>query len=285
LRKAVDKELSRVTNCPKGAEWIAKDALRYSVLTEGHRWRPILFLAMIKSAGGIPDKYLGVAAGLEIIHNSTLVIDDLPFVDNAMLRRNQPCCHIKFGVDVAVYASHLGFDLAEQLILDAAPDEAKQHLQKAIKDLKATLVAGQCIEKAFFAGRLPVTLRNLKKQYLFKSGALFKFGVQLVGVFSGLEQRNLRLLGILGEAAGVAYQIADDIADISGETSAIGKRTNMDAGKANYPRFGGRQFAVKELNKYHRQTMVALEDLFCRHVFARNKMLLAGILKKLHRHF
>lgn len=285
FRREVDREIYNVTRHKRGAEWIAEEALRYSMLTKGHRWRPLLFLALIEAMQGSYKKYLYAAAGLEMIHTGTLIIDDLPFVDNATLRRNKPCCHIRFGVDVASYASHLAFDLAESLILSDAPTDLRERIFKEIKKLKETLISGQCIERAFNSGKLSVTQDNIKKQYYLKSGALFKFSAQLAAILSGVPPKNVQFIGNFAEEAGVAYQIADDIADLAGKPSEIGKSVNMDRGKANFPRHFGKQLAIKKLNEYNSRAVSTLKKLFENRVLSKNEALIICILNNIHRHY
>jgi geranylgeranyl diphosphate synthase type II len=264
---------------------MANRALRYAVLTNGHRWRPILLLALIEAFGKHRKQFLRAAAGLEIIHSCTLIVDDLPFVDDADLRRNKPTCHVKFGVDVAVYASNLGFDLADTLILEDSPDELKHNVFRKVKELKQTLVAGQCMERGFHSKSIPVTLNTLKKQYVLKSGAIFRFATELAALCSGFGPNVVRETGKLGEQAGIAYQIGDDIADMFGNPAEIGKRTNKDISKANYARYAGKDFAVKQLNEYRGRAITTMDNLFRQKKLVRNRPLLLGILDHIHHHY
>jgi geranylgeranyl pyrophosphate synthase len=286
LRIGVDREISRVTQHERGIQWIAERALRYSALTKGHRWRPILFMALIESMRGSYKAYLGTAAGLELLHTGTLIIDDLPCVDNATLRRGKPCCHVRFGADVAIYASHLAFDMAETLILRDAPRDLKENILQDIKALKKTLIAGQSIERALCARELPVTFQNVKSHYYMRSGALFSFSVRLAAMVSGVKPQGVQLVGQFGEEVGVAYQIADDIADMSGDSSQIGKQTQMDVGKINFPRHYGKPSAIQNLRVHSRHAIALLDSLYSKNVLTTDtRPLLTSILKHLHQHY
>ena len=267
---------------PDQPEMIAECALRYSALAPGHRWRPILFLALIEGLGRPPKDYLAAAAGLELLHSSTLIIDDLPFVDNAALRRGQACCHVRFGVDVAVYASHMGFDLALNLILRNASQQLAKDLCFRTRELKETLVAGQCLERALTSQQVHANKNMLHRQYVLKSGALFRFTTGLAARLTQNTLRSIKLLERFGENIGIAYQIADDLADLSGKPSRIGKKTSMDVGKANYPRSIGTAFAREMLSMHHRRSLTDLSQLFESGILTGNKSLITEIVNKIH---
>jgi geranylgeranyl diphosphate synthase, type II len=148
LKKKVEAKLDQSIPQPSGSIGMAWRALRYSALSAGHRWRPILFLTMIGAMGGSAHKYIGAAVGIELLHTSTLIIDDLPSVDNAETRRHRPTCHVRFGVENSIYASHIGFDIAAALIVEAVPALTATRVIKMIKALKSDLVAGQSLERS-----------------------------------------------------------------------------------------------------------------------------------------
>lgn len=282
LKLQIENEISCAL-APRDASRVSrvKQAIRYSTLAKGHRWRPILFLLIMDALGKNAGDYLKAAAGLELMHTATLIIDDFPFIDNATLRRGQSCCHLRFGIDIATYASHIAFDLAERMLLHQAPVGIRERLLDQVVMLKETLVDGQCLERDLARAELPITLRNIQKQYTLKSGTFFKFCVQLAGWLANMDSETTSRLGRFGEETGVAYQISDDIADVSGKPSEIGKHIEMDVGKSNYPRWAGHEFAVKKLEEHHSRALLCLEDLFKHGTLKRNKSTLTHVLNSL----
>lgn len=280
LRTAVDERLLHAINVSRGPKSIAKKAVRYSTLSNGHRWRPLLFLALMRSIGKSNRQYLGAAAGIEVLHSATLIIDDLPFIDNAPLRRGQPSCHIRFGTDIAVYASHLAMDLAEECLVNEAPSSLQINVFQSIKRLKERLVMGQCIERALSMNRKTFPKKLIDEQYYLKSGSLFGFIGRLAGILSTLNARECGLLESFGEGIGVAYQIADDLTDCEDDVSSVGKPTNMDIFKVNYPRYWGIDFALKKLVERQQCNLNILQKLKSEGLI-RQEALLIAVMKQI----
>jgi geranylgeranyl pyrophosphate synthase len=282
LKAKLKQRLLSVVRSGRSAEECAQQAIRYSVLNGGHRWRPILFLSLIAAMDMDPIVFLDAAAGLEVFHSATLIIDDLPFVDNADRRRRKSTCHVVFGADVALYASHLGFDLAERLIVQSTSLPERESVLDLLHRMKSRLVAGQCLERSMLNGATKPTEQKLTKQYDLKSGALFAFVCELAAVLGNRHSDPFRALG---KDVGIAYQIADDLADIRGAPKVIGKAINMDLHKCNYVRSIGVGFARSRFLHHHRSSMAHLNEMVEKGLLSKHETLVSFVISKLHQNY
>jgi len=214
-------------------------AIRYAVLGNGKRLRPILVLAGCEAVGGNPDDALAPASAVELIHAYSLVHDDLPALDNDDLRRGQPTCHKAYTEDTAVLVGDALQSLAFQSIADqqSLPGDVRlamiQRLAHAVGP--DGMVGGQALDLALEekAG----DLADLKRTHRLKTGALLRASVELGALAGGADTDRIEALGAYGAHIGLAFQIADDILDVEGDTEALGKTAGADENlhKATYP--------------------------------------------------
>ncbi len=213
------------------------EAMRYSVMAGGKRLRPILALAAYEYCGGslegddLPIHF--AAAALELVHTYSLIHDDLPCMDDDELRRGMPTCHIKFGEAVAVLAGDALHDVAFGLLARGRSTEAVEELALAIGT--EGMLAGQMADVE--AEGREVSREEIINIHRRKTGALIRCSVRVGAILAGADEELLKRLTIFGEKIGLAFQIIDDILDIEGDQSLLGKKVGADSKmeKATYP--------------------------------------------------
>jgi farnesyl diphosphate synthase len=219
-----------------GAPAALVEAMRYAVLDGGKRLRPLLVLAAYEAVSS--GQALGAAAALraacavELIHAYSLVHDDMPCMDNDILRRGKPTVHVKFGEASALLAGDALQALAFELLtpLDGSVDCATQARLCALLARSAGsagMAGGQAIDLASVG--LPLTETQLREMHELKTGALLK-GSVLMGAHCGQRSASaLAALDAYGAAIGLAFQVVDDILDVTADSATLGKTAGKDA--------------------------------------------------------
>ena len=216
-----------------------QSAMEYSLFAGGKRIRPTLCLVWAELLSGSREHPLGFACSLECIHTYSLVHDDLPAMDDDDLRRGQPSNHIKYGQALAILAGDGLLTEAFSLMLshDRHPERT---LQAAAEVARAAgprgMVGGQVLD-ILMTGKGQGDLEMLKSMHSLKTGALLRASCLSGAMLAGADHADLSLADQYGTAIGLAFQIADDILDITGEEQAIGKPVGSDEsrGKLTYP--------------------------------------------------
>jgi geranylgeranyl diphosphate synthase, type II len=261
LRGLVDAELGRLRFSAQPATAGLEDAMRYSLLAGGKRVRPVLALATARALGVEPQRYMPVAASIELIHTYSLIHDDLPAMDDDELRRGQPTSHVKFGEDVAILAGDGLFAEAIRLFCEQPGEPAR--VLAALSELTAAtgvdgMVGGQYVDVAGGADDAE-TLRDL---HGLKTGRLIASGVDVVLTLEGLaEPETIPYRRFAGEL-GVLFQIVDDILDVTGSDEQLGKPHGSDArhGKLTYVSLFGLERARELAAESHEKAIVALGE-------------------------
>ncbi len=217
------------------------EAMTYGVLNGGKRLRPFLVYATAEALGGNREQADSAAVALEMVHSYSLVHDDLPSMDDDDLRRGKPTCHIAFDEATAILAGD-GLLTAAFEILANAPYQNDAQRLTLIRLLSsnaggAGMVAGQSIDLANVGKQM--TLAELENMHRHKTGALIRAAV-LMGACCVTEQPDSATLDSLtryADAIGLAFQVWDDILDIEGDTSVLGKNQGADLAlnKPTYP--------------------------------------------------
>jgi farnesyl diphosphate synthase len=226
----VEQALSRwvVADAPAGLG----EAMRYAVLDGGKRLRPLLVLAACEAVQGNEEAALRAACAVELIHAYSLVHDDMPCMDNDILRRGKPTVHVKFGQAQALLAGDALQALAFELL---APEGAgvPASIQAALCRLLARaaghsgMAGGQAIDLASVGQAL--TEAQLREMHRRKTGALLQ-GSVMMGAACGAPAANaLSALAAYGDAMGLAFQVVDDILDVTGDAATLGKTAGKDA--------------------------------------------------------
>lgn len=239
-RRRVDDALLKLlpdhrTPAPRLAE-----AMRYAVLGSGKRVRPILVYAACELAGGSPEQADVAAAAIELLHTYSLVHDDLPAMDNDDLRRGRATCHRAFDEATAILAGDTLHTLAFQLLAESGPYTASQRVRMIAALCRAAgadgMAAGQ-MQDMLAEGQL-LTLAALEEMHYLKTGRLITAALQMGLIASGRDDVSLaEAVRQYGDAIGLAFQIHDDILDVTGSAEVLGKSSGADEkqGKSTFP--------------------------------------------------
>lgn len=259
----VEAELARLV-APRVPEplW---EAMAYSTLAGGKRLRPILAIAACEAAGGRWQAAMGAACALELIHTQSLVHDDLPCMDDDTLRRGRPTSHVVHGEALALLAGDGLLAYAFQVLAEHLPRHvAPARSSRAIAELaEATLamVAGQVVDVRSEA--LPVEAATLEFIHRNKTGALLRVACRLGAHAAEAPDPVMDALSSYGEALGLAFQIVDDLLDLTETAQTLGKTPGKDAAarKATYPALYGVEGAQTEVARQTLAALAALEPL------------------------
>lgn len=205
-------------------------AMEYSLMAGGKRLRPILLMAAADATGGAGEKFITAADALEMIHTYSLIHDDLPAMDNDDYRRGKLTNHKVFGEATAILAGDALLTLAFEVVLrqkDVAPEILLAVLREiSVAAGMAGMVGGQAIDLRSEGVR--IDLATLKRMHLGKTGALFKAAIRSGALLAQASDEKLDALTRYAEAFGLAFQITDDILDVTGDAKILGKPTGSD---------------------------------------------------------
>ncbi|MGB8813018.1 MAG: farnesyl diphosphate synthase [Paracoccaceae bacterium] len=206
------------------------EAMRYAV-QGGKRLRGFLVLESARLHGVCEAAAVSAAAAVEALHAYSLIHDDLPCMDDDDLRRGLPTCHVKWDEATAVLAGDALQTLAFELLCDSALGSEAVRLALVASLARASgaagMVYGQALDIAAETATSPLTLNQITELQAGKTGALIKWSAQAGAVMAGAD---VMPLGRYATALGLAFQIADDILDVTGDAAAVGKRVGKDAG-------------------------------------------------------
>lgn len=214
------------------------ESVRYSALAPGKRIRPFLVIECCKLVGGQLDDAWPAAAAIECIHAFSLVHDDLPALDNDDLRRGRPTTHKKFGEAMAILAGDALLTLAFELIAKhvSNPTQVKtMTLELARGTGWAGMIGGQAQD--ILSEKSPPSLELVRSIHERKTGSLFAAACRLGAIAAGADSTWVSALGRFGGHLGCAFQIADDLLDVTATSVELGKTSRKDAGagKQTYP--------------------------------------------------
>ena len=245
-----------------GMEPTVADAVRYALMGEGKRLRAILLIAAYRASGGSGDAS-GLAAAVEVVHAYSLVHDDLPCMDDDDVRRGRPTVHKAFSVPAATAAGLAMVPMAARAASDAAmalvgdPRVAGEIVRTLMSASGAGgMIGGQLLDLEGEGTALNLT--QLERVHRLKTGALINASVRIGGLAAGASESCLVALEQYGAAIGLAFQIADDVLDITATTDQLGKTAGRDLElqKSTYPALLGLVGA--------RQRAAALSEEACR---------------------
>ena len=245
-RVEVDRFLDEVTPPAATPPAMLHESMRYSLLAGGKRVRPILAIASAEALGPPPPGVMAVACSLELIHTYSLIHDDLPSMDNDDFRRGKPTNHKVYGEAMAILAGDalltMAFDLISRPDLMKGCDPARQVriLQElAFGSGNMGMVGGQVFD--IQAEHKDIDLTALQNIHKHKTGMLIRAAVRMGAIAGGASDRQLDDMTGYAEDIGLAFQIADDVLNVTGTREELGKNPNTDAerGKKTYPTFHG----------------------------------------------
>ena len=245
LRLAVDQRIEQLL-AGNGASDQLSRAMRVSALSAGKRMRPLLLILVARDLGCSSSALIDVACAVEMVHAASLILDDLPCMDDASLRRGKPAIHIQFGEDVAILASVALLSRAFG-VLSQAQDIAPATRARLVATLAQTvgdqgLVRGQ-FEDLHGGARAPEAIATTNE---LKTGLLLGVAVDMAAIICHADDKVAQQLRAFALAAGQAFQIKDDFLD--GKDSAVtGKDSGKDVGKATLINTLGRDEAKRRL--------------------------------------
>ncbi len=268
-RHRVDNALQNLLPVTMGAGERLRDAMRYSLFNGGKRVRPILVYASGLAVSDVvnPAQQASldtIACALECIHAYSLVHDDLPAMDDDDLRRGKPTCHIAFDEATAILAGDALQTLAFELLGDAPHLDAPckitllQHLTRASG--VNGMVLGQAIDLA--AVNRQLDLAQLEAMHRHKTGALISASVAMGAIACGADETRLQALNTYAAAIGLAFQVQDDILDVTTDTATLGKQQGADIArnKPTYVSLLGLDNARAKARELHQNALAALTD-------------------------
>ncbi|MDR3419059.1 MAG: polyprenyl synthetase family protein [Nevskia sp.] len=258
--RALEDLLPPVTMVPQSIH----GAMRHSVFAGGKRLRPVLAMqAGIAIAGALPEGIARLGAAIEMLHTYSLIHDDLPALDNDDLRRGKPTCHVAFGEAIAILAGDALQTRAFEVLagLDVPPPATVQIIS-LIANAVGTIdgmIGGQVLdlesEHQKPTGQLVQTIHRAK------TGALIRVSVVSGGVYAGATLEDVARLTLFGCKAGLAFQIVDDVLDLTVDSAHLGKTAGKDQAteKATWPAVYGIEQSEKDAARLIEEAFAALE--------------------------
>jgi len=266
-RKVVDKALEMLVPPARTFPPKVFEAMRYSLFAGGKRVRPILAIASAEALGAKTAGLLPIAGTLELIHTYSLIHDDLPAMDNDDLRRGRPTCHKVYGEAMAILAGDGLLNRAFEVLSDprrlktvTAPRLIAIMREISLASGAFGMVGGQVVDME--SEGKDVDLPTLEYIHTHKTGALIRASVRTGAIYAKANETRLKALTRYGERIGLAFQIADDILDITGSQEEIGKDVGSDLkkGKKTFPSFYGLEESRMRAQEVSEQALAALKD-------------------------
>ena len=237
---------------------VLAESVRYSLTLGGKRLRPVLMFASAKIFGGKPSDVAGFALALEMIHTYSLIHDDLPAMDDDTLRRGKPTVHVAYGEGMAVLCGDALLNLAYETLFAAANTPERVTAAGIIAKCAGVkgMVGGQCLD----LGSDARDADGLLRVYYGKTSALLKAALTSGAAACGASAAELDDLAAYAENLGAAFQIKDDILEVTSTTEVLGKDINSDTdnGKVTFVTLFGVDGAEAEAERYGRAALSAI---------------------------
>ena len=236
LKELVDNYLSNYFKDKGSYNSLIYDAASYSLNVGGKRIRPILFMLVYFMYKGEDKEIIDMAAAIEMIHTYSLIHDDLPCMDNDDLRRGKPTNHKVYGENIAVLAGDALLNEAMILLMDFSIKHGKDALVAAREIAYAAgadgMIGGQVVDIINEGKR--ISKEELSHMHLKKTGELIRSSIVAGAILAEADKSEIDLLNKFGMNLGLAFQIKDDILDVTGDVEKLGKNTLADVNKSNF---------------------------------------------------
>lgn len=250
-QRVIDQALDRLLPGPDQRPESIHQAMRHSVFAGGKRLRPVLCLEAARMVSGrLPEGVEELGSALEMLHTYSLIHDDLPALDNDDLRRGKPTCHVVYGEALAILAGDaLQTQAYEVLSRLKCPAEARVRIIEEIARGTGTvdgMIGGQV--KDLEAERQKPDAATLEYIHRSKTGALITASLVSGGIYAGGSGAEIQRLRDFGRSIGLAFQIADDVLDVTQSSEQLGKTAGKDAAseKATYPALFGIEESLRQ---------------------------------------
>lgn len=253
------------------------DAMSYSVLAGGKRLRPMLMEASYQMFGGEGEELDAFMAAIEMIHTYSLVHDDLPAMDNDLYRRGKKTTHAVYGEAMGVLAGDALLNFAFETVADAMVRSAgDMRVAKALAVLAKKagiygMIGGQVVDVESEKKGQQIDRDCLDFIYRLKTGALIEASLMIGAILAGASEEEVSLMEEAGTKLGLAFQIQDDILDVTSSLEVLGKPIGSDARneKATYVAFEGLEKAGAEVERLSREAVAILDGFKREHTFLR----------------
>jgi len=266
-KDTVDKALERLVPPAQKFPASVHEAMHYSLFGGGKRVRPILSIAAAEAIGAKTADLLPIAGSLELIHTYSLIHDDLPAMDDDDFRRGRATCHKMYGEAIAILAGDGLLNMAFEVLSDPRRLKAipAARLIAIIKEISSAsgvfgMIGGQVVDME--SEGKDVDFPTLEYIHTHKTGALIRAAVRVGALYAKAGQRQFMALTHYGERVGLAFQIVDDILDITGTQEEIGKDVGSDIkkGKKTFPSFYGLEESRARALEVADKAVQALKD-------------------------
>jgi geranylgeranyl diphosphate synthase type II len=263
--RALDRLLPPVTETPTSIH----GAMRHSVFAGGKRLRPMLAMEAARTinavhgGSGLPEGIEDLGAAIEMLHTYSLIHDDLPALDNDDLRRGKPTCHVAFGEAIAILAGDALQTLAYQTLAGMRCSAQRAvRIVGLIAEATGTvegMIGGQVLDLE--GEHTKPTAASVLAIHRAKTGALIRVSIVAGGVYAGAEAEDVRRLTEFGSKSGLAFQIVDDVLDMTQDSEHLGKTAGKDVAsdKATWPAVFGIEASRKDASRFINEAFAALE--------------------------
>ena len=264
-KSMADAFLQQAVSVPAGEEGGLAESMRYSLLAGGKRIRPVLALAFCDALGGDIEKALPAACALEMIHTYSLIHDDLPCMDNDVLRRGKPTNHVVYGECTATLAGDALQSLAFETLASAPLESGR--IVRCLKILSEAagyrgMCQGQFLDMEGEGKSL--TAEELTHINNLKTGALLSGACRMGAAAAGADEKQLEAAGTFGSLLGLAFQIRDDVLDVISTDAELGKSVGSDVQehKNTYMALLGMEGCNREISRLTASAVAVLEENF-----------------------
>jgi len=265
-RERVNSRLeSYLSSIPSSSNFSSelKDIMKYSVLAGGKRFRPILTYTVAGLFDSEFEKVDSSACAIELIHIYSLIHDDLPAMDDDDIRHNQPASHKVFGEAQAILAGD-GLQALAFHIISSDPlvhSSIKIRLLELLSSSSYAMAEGQSIDLSVVSKK--VDLNVLDQMHLKKTGALLNCAIKFGALLNDANEKDLSILELFSNHVGLAYQVQDDVLDVTTSDEVLGKRQNSDAvkNKPSYPAIIGLDKSIKTFENLYQGALDELSHL------------------------
>jgi geranylgeranyl diphosphate synthase type II len=267
--QATDAALERLIPAAEMVPSSIHRAMRHSVFAGGKRLRPILAMEAarairtVRGMDGLPDGIEELGAAIEMLHTYSLIHDDLPALDNDDLRRGKPTCHVAYGEAIAILAGDaLQTQAYEVLAGMLCPAAATVQIIRLIAEATGTvegMIGGQVLDLEG-EGSKP-TAESVDAIHRAKTGALIRVSIVTGGIYAGATAEDVERLTTFGRKAGLAFQIVDDVLDVTQDSEHLGKTAGKDltSDKATWPAVFGIEASRQDADRLIKEAFAALE--------------------------
>ena len=270
----IDEILKKYLPTEQGYQKTVIEAMNYSILAGGKRLRPMLMQETYRMFGGKSDVIEPFMAAIEMIHTYSLIHDDLPAMDNDDYRRGRKTTHVVYGEAIGILAGDGLLNYAfETAILALEKEPENRNIAKALRVLSSKagiygMIGGQTVDIETDQTQ-EVTKEQLEFIYQLKTGALIEAAMLIGAILAGATKNEQNLIEQVAAKVGLAFQIQDDILDVTGTTEMLGKPAGSDEknGKATYITYEGIEKAANDVETISAEAIQKMNSLVVKNEF------------------